>query len=210
MATDVTVHDRSGLLLSSSPPPTDEDINQAELVGIVEATDWAKKARLDPKEVKFWQRLHYQMFGQVWKWAGKWRKHEPDIGVPPYDIQTQLRTLEDDLAFWLSDKCDMTAIELLVRFHHRLVFIHPFSNGNGRWGRLMADVLAVRELNLSHLTWATGGDDLRDPESEERRKYIAAIKAADNGEFSDLMGYLVAFNDELNISKPPRIGPRPE
>jgi len=197
MVTDVTVHDRSGLLLSSSPEPSDEDINQAELVGIVEATDWAKGARLNPKEVEFWQRLHGQMFGQVWNWAGKWRKHEPNIGVPPHDIQPEMKNLQDDLTFWLSDKCDMNVLEIIARFHHRLVYIHPFSNGNGRWGRLMTDVLAARELGLSPLTWAAGGDHLRDPESEERKNYIATIKAADTGEIGPLMEYLKDLNPNL-------------
>ena len=194
---DVTVHDRSGLLLSSSPAPSDEDINQAELVGIVEATDWAKGARLDPREVKFWQRLHQQMFGQVWDWAGEWRQHEPNIGVPPHDIQPKMKILHDDLVFWLTDECEVTTLELLARFHHRLVYIHPFSNGNGRWGRLMTDVLALRGLGLSPLTWASGSDDLRDPESNERKKYIATIKAADKGEFEPLMEYLKDLNPEL-------------
>ena len=197
MVTDVTVHDRSGLLLSSSPPPSDEDINQAELVGIVEATDWAKKTRLNPIEVKFWQRLHAQMFGQVWNWAGEWRQHEPNIGVPLQGIQPNMKNLQDDLVFWLSDKCDMTVLELIARFHHRLVYIHPFSNGNGRWGRLMTDVLAARKLELSPLTWAAGGDDLRDIESDERKKYVASIKAADKGEFGPLMEYLKDLNPEL-------------
>ena len=197
MATDVTVHDRSGLLLSSLPEPSDEDINQAELVGIVEATDWAKRSRLNSREVKFWQRLHEQMFGQVWDWAGVWRQHAPNIGVPPHDIQPKMKTLQDDLAFWLSDECDMTVLELICRFHHRLVYIHPFSNGNGRWGRLMTDVLAVRDFGLSPLTWAAGGDDLRDPESEERKQYIVTIKAADTGDIEPLMDYLLHLNAEL-------------
>ena len=197
MATDVTAHDRSGLLLSSSPAPSDEDINQAELVGIVEATDWAKRARLNPKEVKFWQRLHEQMFGQVWDWAGVWRQHEPNIGVPPHNIQPKMKNLQDDLAFWLSDECDMIALELISRFHHRLVYIHPFLNGNGRWGRLMTDVLAVRDLGLSPLTWAAGNDDLRDPDSAVRKKYIATIKAADTGDIHPLMDYLINLNPDL-------------
>lgn len=197
MATDVTVHDRSGLLLSSLPPPSDEDINQAELVGIVEAADWTKKTRLNPTEVKFWQSLHAQMFGQIWNWAGEWRQHEPNIGVPPQDIQPSMKNLQDDLAFWLSDECDMTVLELIARFHHRLVYIHPFSNGNGRWGRLMTDVLAARELKLTPLTWAADGDDLRDLESDERKKYVATIKAADKGEFVPLMQYLQDLNPEL-------------
>lgn len=184
--------------MPSSPAPTDEDINQAELIGIFEATAWSRKARLDPKTVKFWQRLHQQMFGQVWQWAGKWRTHEPNIGVPPHDIQPQLRQLAGDLEFWLSDQCHMTALELIARFHHRLVFIHPFTNGNGRWGRLMTDVLAVRELGLSPLAWAPAGNDLRDPESKERKHYISVIRAADEGDFACLTAYLNALNKALN------------
>ena len=91
----------------------------------------------------------------------------------------------------------MTVVELVARFHHRLVYIHPFANGNGRWGRLMTNVLAVRELGLSPITWAEGGDDLRDPESEGRKKYVATIKAADKGDFTPLMTYLKALNAEL-------------
>ena len=197
MATNVTLHDRSRLLLSSSPEPSDEDINQAELVGIVGATDWAKRARLNPKEVKFWQRLHEQMFGQVWDWAGEWRQHEPNIGVPPHDIHPKMKSLQDDLAVWLFDECDMTALELIARFHHRLVYIHPFSNGNGRWGRLMTDVLANRELGIPSITWAAGGDDLRNRESKERKKYVAAVKAGDKGEIEPLMNYLGELNPEL-------------
>ena len=75
--------------------------------------------------------------------------------------------------------------------NHRLVYIHPFSKGNGRWGRLMTDVLAVRDLGLSSLTWAVGNDDFRDPDSAERKKYIAAIKAADAGNIDHLVDYLI-------------------
>ena len=197
MATDVTVHDRSGLRLSSSPEPSDEDINQAELVGIVEAMDWAKRARLNSREVTFWQRLHKQMFGQVWDWAGEWRQHELNIGVPPHDIQPKMKNLQDDLAFWLSDECDMTVLELISRFHHRLVYIRPFSNGNGRWGRLMTDVLAVRDLGLSPLTWAAAADDLRGPISVDRKEYVATIKAADTGDIEPLMEYLMHLNPQF-------------
>jgi Fic family protein len=108
-----------------------------------------------------------------------------------------MKVLHDDLVFWLCDECEMTVLELVARFHHRLVYIHPFANGNGRWGRLMTSVLAVRELGLSPITWAAGADDLRDPESNERKKYIATIKAADKGDFASLMEYLKGLNPEL-------------
>jgi Fic-DOC domain mobile mystery protein B len=195
---NITVHDRSGLKLSGFPAPSDEEINQAELVGIAEATEWAKRSRLAPGKDNFWCRLHRQMFADVWQWAGKLRRHQPNIGVAPYQIQPDLRILQDDLEYWVSDECDITQLEILARFHHRLVFIHPFANGNGRWARLMTDVLATRELGLESLVWAPGADELRDPNSSERKKYIDVIKAADVGDFGPLMSYLKELNPGLD------------
>ena len=197
MATDVTVHDRSGLLLSQSPSPTDAEINQAELVGIAAASDWIKKARLGVREVKFWQRLHKEMFGEIWGWAGTWRQHESNIGVPPHDIQPQLSNLHSDLVYWLSENCDILPLEILCRFHHRLVCIHPFPNGNGRWARLLTDALVARVFNLDPLIWAANADYLRDLESPERRKYVASIVAGDKGDFGPFMEYLQNLNPEL-------------
>ena len=198
VAPNVTIHDRSGLLLPSSPAPSDEDINQAELIGIAKATDWAKGSRLSPRESKFWQRLHKEMFGDVWRWAGQWRQYTSNIGVAPHKIQTGLRKLQDDLAFWISDQCDMAPLEIHARFHYRLVFIHPFPNGNGRWGRLMTDVLAFREFGLRPFVWAINDDDLRNPNSAERKEYVAAIKMVDdNRDFGPLLSYLKKRNPEL-------------
>lgn len=197
MANDVTVHDRSGLLLPLSPPLSDEEVNQAELVGIAAAAEWVTRARSDRKQVAFWQRLHSEMFGQIWSWAGEWRLHESNIGIAPEEIQPQLRVLQDNLIYWLSDECDMTLPELLARFHHRLVQIHPFANGNGRWARLMTDALAIRELEMEPLKWAKGGEDLRDLESDQRKRYVAAIKAADKGDMEPLKAYLVELNPNL-------------
>jgi len=197
MATDTTVQDRSGLLLSQSPPPTDKDINQAELLGIAAASEWVERARLDVTEVKFWQRLHKEMFREVWDWAGKWRHNHPNIGVPPENIQPQLKRLRDDLAFWLSERCDMGSLEILARFHHRVVFIHPFPDGNGRWGRVLTDALATRQFGLDALVWAVTSDDLRDRDSPQRKKYIAAVHAGDSGDIGPLMHYVVELNPEL-------------
>lgn len=197
MATDTTVHERSGLLLSQSPPPTDKDINQAELLGIAAASEWVARARLDVTEVKFWQRLHKEMFGEVWDWAGKWRHNYPNIGVSPENIQPQLKRLRDDLAFWLSERCDMGLLEILARFHHRVVYIHPFPDGNGRWGRVLTDALATRQFGLDALVWAATSDDLRDLDSPQRKKYIAAVQAGDSGDIDPLMHYVVELNPEL-------------
>lgn len=197
MVVDTTVHDRSGLLLPQSPPPTDADINQAELIGIAMAGDWVKRSRLDVRSVRFWQRLHKEMFAEIWDWAGNWRHSQPNIGVPPQDIQPQLKRLQDDLAFWLSENSDMLPLEILARFHHRVVYIHPFVNGNGRWGRLVADALAIRQFELGTLNWAIDSENFRGPESPGREEYVATMKAGDKGDFRPLMAYLLALNPEL-------------
>ena len=134
---------------------------------------------------------------RIWKWAGVWRKHDPNIGVPAHEIQPELKKLQDDLAIWLEDSERMPILEIIARFHHRLVLIHPFSNGNGRWGRLVVDTLARRKLEIETITWATGGDELRDPESKGRQQYIAAIKAADRGDIEILESYLGDLNPAL-------------
>ncbi|MDR1191079.1 MAG: Fic family protein [Verrucomicrobiales bacterium] len=64
---------------------------------------------------------------------------------------------------------------MAVRFHHRLVQIHPFANGNGRHSRLAADLLAV-ELGSKPFTW--GGNNLA-AAGEIRARYIQALRLAD-------------------------------
>jgi fido (protein-threonine AMPylation protein) len=72
-----------------------------------------------------------------------------------------------------------------VRFHHRLVAIHPFPNGNGRHARLMADLLVMR-LGQERFSW--GSESLRDAGSM-RKRYIAALQAADNHDIGPLLAF---------------------
>jgi len=194
-----TIGDRSGLKLAGFPVPTDEEINQAELTTIVVARNWVGRTRMDVTRVPFWQRLHKEMFAEVWRWAGKWRQHEKNIGVQPYQITFQLQQLQDDLAYWLSDQSDMQQLEVLIRFHHRAVWIHPFENGNGRWSRLATDALAVRHYGQVFLHWADPDDDLRNPDAPGRQRYVAAIKAADKGNMKPLMEYVHGLNQGIGV-----------
>jgi hypothetical protein len=67
-----------------------------------------------------------------------------------------------------------------VRFHHRLVQIHPFLNGNGRHSRLMADLL-VMQLGTGRFS---GGDGSI---TEGRfRSRLPSVKKA--GAFDDVNG----------------------
>jgi Fic family protein len=72
-----------------------------------------------------------------------------------------------------------------VRFHHKLVAIHPFPNGNGRWSRLAADMFAL-QLGQQHFAWARGSIVAV---SETRQAYVGALKAADDGNMTLLLAF---------------------
>jgi len=132
---------------------------------------------------KFVRNLHKQLFGEVWKWAGDYRLTEKNIGVAPGQITVQLRDLLDDVRFWFQNST-FHPIEAAVRFHHRMVYIHPFPNGNGRHARIMADTLLEKVYKVHAFDWS-GGEDLQRM-NERRKQYIAALRAADGGDYEPL------------------------
>jgi Fic-DOC domain mobile mystery protein B len=115
------------------------------------------------------------MFANVWKWAGHFRHSDKNIGVPWYQIPTVLKDLCDDVSLWIQ-QMEYPADEMAIRFHHRLVLIHPFPNGNGRHARLMTDLLLENILNCSRFTW---GSENLSRDGNTRQRYIAALHAAD-------------------------------
>ena len=124
------------------------------------------------------------MLGTVWNWAGKFRTTERSIGIAPHQIQIDLRQLLDDARYWI-DNDTYEPDEIAVRFHHRLVWIHPFSNGNGRHARMAADLLAVAH-GRPRFTW--GRSSLVEA-SEAREGYITALRAADRHEIEPLLEF---------------------
>lgn len=162
------------------------ELNEWERQNILEAWAWALDARtirrLDPLSESYVRELHLRMFDQTWKWAGKYGTTEKNIGVPHYQICDSLGMLLGDVRFWL-DHRSFAADEIAVRFHHRLVWIHPFANGNGRHARLMADVLAQRQ-DRPMFSW--GGADIAQA-SDFRRSYIEALRAADKNDIGPLL-----------------------
>lgn len=161
------------------------ELNELETQGIAEAEIWLLKNKKDVLTEDFLKTLHKKMFGNVWKWAGKFRKTERNIGVAPYEISSKLKILLDDTNFWIENKI-YSEHEIAIRFHHRLVQIHPFPNGNGRISRLMADLI-MRKQGKKDLNWGTG--NLTEI-SELRKQYIAALQEADNGDYSKLMEFV--------------------
>jgi Fic-DOC domain mobile mystery protein B len=167
---------------------TKEELNEWERLNIVEAYAWALDrrglARRDPLTEPYVRELHRRMFDQTWKWAGKYRTTEKNLGVPSYRICEQLGALLGNVRYWLEHRT-MQPDEIAVRFHHRLVSIHPFANGNGRHSRLMADVL-VRRQGRPIFTWGSAGNL---PAPVLRRAYIASLQAADGHDLAPLLRF---------------------
>ena len=160
------------------------ELNEAEQENIARAQDWALARKRDLLSEKFIKDLHKRMLGDVWQWAGKFRQSERNLGIPFYEIPAALRQLLDDTKTWIEYK-SYPPDEIAVRFHHRLVAIHPFPNGNGRHARLMADLLVMR-LGQERFSW--GRESLRDA-GALRQRHIAALQAADNHDFGPLLAF---------------------
>ena len=187
-ATPLTSEERRGLRL---PVLTRDELNLAEAQNIGEAAAWLflARRRLRPEAVieEVWlKRLHQRMFGQVWNWAGQYRTSDRNLGVPFWQVRLGMRNVHDDVGGWLADTSTShyRADECAVRFGYRLVVIHPFPNGNGRWSRMASDALVVA-LGSARFTW--GGASLTQPGSR-RGEYMAALHAADTrGDLQPLM-----------------------
>ena len=151
------------------------ELNELEQQNIAEADRWAFSRQRKVLGEPFVRNLHRRMFNRIWRWAGKYRTTERNLGVASYLIEPKLRQIIDDVQYWVDHK-SYPSDELAVRFHHRLVAVHPFPNGNGRWSRLAGDLLIVQQ-GVERFTW--GSANLQNA-GDVRRAYIAALHAADN------------------------------
>ena len=124
------------------------------------------------------------MFDQTWKWAGTYRKTDKNLGIQIVEIRERLAQLLGNAAYWLKNKT-YDVDECAVRFHHELVVIHPFPNGNGRHARLVADVVAVK---YGHPEFSWGSMELTAPR-EARNDYLSALRTADKGDFTPLLKF---------------------
>ena len=164
------------------------ELDQLEQANIEEGLRWLARQRSpDLLSDDFARKLHRKLFGEVWSWAGTYRQTEKNIGINPLQIAVQLRTLLDDARFW-AEHGAYPPVEAAVRFHHRLVVIHPFANGNGRFSRIMADAYLEDVLEADPIDWG-GGYDLQ-AMNERREQYIAALRAADAGDYSLLFEFV--------------------
>lgn len=189
--TPLDEEEKEGLLIKTIS--THEELDEFEQQNIEEALLWLM--RLKPKINKiltedFIKTLHKKMFGKVWKWAGQFRKTEKNIGTNWVNIGIELKYLLDDTAFWIENKTFQND-EIAIRFKHRIVQIHCFSNGNGRHSRIMADI--IMEFIFKNAIFSWGNSNLIKAD-EIRKKYIEAIKIADDGDIYPLLNFAIGEN----------------
>lgn len=162
------------------------ELNEAEQANIVEAQSWAFSRKRDVLDEALLTSLHKRMYGNVWSWAGEHRTSGKNIGdVDTYRIPTELRELLDNCRYWIDNKT-YEPDEIAARFHHWLVFIHCYPNGNGRHARLATDLL-LTQMGEVHFSW--GGANLVDA-GEVRTRYIEALQAADRHDIGPLLGFV--------------------
>ncbi len=165
---------------------TQGELNSAEHANILKAETWLlSKKSPDVLNINFLKQLHKKMFEDVWRWAGVFRRTDKNIGIDARQIQTEIYKLCQDTTYWIEKKT-YTWDELGARFHHRLVSIHPFSNGNGRHSRLATDIL-IETNGQNKFTWGT---ESLVKVGELRTQYLKALKAADQGDFEKLISFI--------------------
>lgn len=164
------------------------DLNVAEQENILKGALWARGRRggaaVDILTEDFGKALHERMFGDVWKWARKYRLTERNLGISAARIPAEMPMVFDDARYWVENKT-FPSDEIAIRLHHRLTAIHPFPNGNGRHARMMADLL-IERLGGKPFSW--GGGSLTDV-GELRTKYINALQKADGHDVQPLIAF---------------------
>jgi Fic-DOC domain mobile mystery protein B len=185
-ATPIDPDEMQGLRLKHIT--TRGELDRWEQENISEAMNWLDKRKNKPEILteEFIKKVHEKMLNKVWTWAGTFRKTNKNIGVDKCGIAIDLRQLLDDVQFWIEHKT-YPEDEIAVFFHHRLVKIHPFPNGNGRHARLITDTLLTDVLGQKPFTWGNG--DLT-KEGDVRRNYINALVSADNHDYSKLKEFV--------------------
>lgn len=166
---------------------TQSQLNEWEQANIVAAFQWLKRARHAPVLTEtFCRELHKRMLGKTWRWAGTFRQSDKNIGCDWRQIPARLRQLLDNTRLWVDEQV-FPLEEAAVRFHHQLVLVHAFPNGNGRHARLMTDAL-LRDAGGRPFSWGSGVDLVRG--GDARSSYLEALRAADRGDFAKLMAFV--------------------
>lgn len=162
------------------------ELDEFEQQNIEEAVAWVLTRSFTKERVlteRFIRQLHGRMYGNVWAWAGDFRKTEKNIGIAHWKIAVELRVLLDDTKCWIAQQA-CSPDELALRFKHRIVSIHCFPNGNGRHSRLIGDILINKIFKQPLFSW--GAANLAE-QGAARTAYLQALRAADAGDMEPLM-----------------------
>jgi len=184
--TPIDEDEKEGLLIQAIS--TRGELDEFEQYNIEKAVEWTLKNKFKLERIlteDFILEVHHRMFNEVWRWAGKYRKTNKNIGVDKYQIAIELKYLLDDCKYWINNKI-YNSDEIAIRFKHRIVKTHFFPNGNGRHSRLCGDILISHGLGYPVFTW--GGADLG-KKGEARKKYLDAIYNADNSKYKPLIEF---------------------
>ena len=164
-------------------------LDQLEAAGVAAGLLWLKRRKhLDTLTDAFLRELHRRMFSRIWTWAGTYRTTEKNIGIDPLYIAVQVRELLEDARFWLAHNTHSRVV-FAAHFHHRLVQIHPFPNGNGRLARIATNGILENAMKVSPVVWGKGKAHAI-AEDEQRDTYIEALRCADGRDINPLVRYL--------------------
>jgi Fic-DOC domain mobile mystery protein B len=178
--------EKDGLLIPTIT--TRGELDEFEQKNIEEAMQWSLGRNFNPETIfreDFIKQLHQRMYGEVWAWAGYFRKTDKNMGVAKWQIPLALKSLLSDALFWVQNNT-MPPEEIAIYFKHRLVSIHCFPNGNGRHSRLVADLIISKIYKQPEFTWGAAG---LFKASEVRNQYLKALRAADRGDYSLLLAF---------------------
>ncbi len=178
--------EKEGLKIKSLT--TQKELDEFEQLNIEKAVEWTMSVNLKPEKIlteKFIKDLHKKMYGDVWKWAGEFRKTDKNIRISWTKIGTKLKNLIDDTKYWIQNKT-YSPEEIAIRFKHRIVEIHCFPNGNGRHSRMMADIIIESIFGKEIFSWHKSNMVKAD---ETRKNYITALRKADNGNIYPLIEF---------------------
>ncbi len=178
--------EKDGLLIKTIL--TRQDLDEFEQQNIEDAMEWVFRKSFSVEQLfteQFIKNLHKRMYGNVWSWAGTFRKTNKNIGVDKWQISTQLKNLVDDTLYWIENKT-YSDDEITIRFKHILVNIHCFPNGNGRHSRLMADIIISKIYRRNMYSW---GEESIVKQGNTRVNYLKALKEADKGNYEMLLEF---------------------
>jgi len=178
--------EKEGLMIKSIT--TRQELDEFEQLNIEKAIDWTMRKRFKVSKIlneKFICKLHKRMFDRTWAWAGEFRRTNKNIGIDKYRIGTELGILLNDCKYWIENNI-FSPDEIAIRLKHRIVKIHPFTNGNGRHSRLFADIMAQHVFDRPVFTW---GSQKIDTTNRLRSDYLQALFQADSENFKPLIEF---------------------